>query len=199
MGFSDTFFFLSKGSQFCARPIKPSDKDFMQSGFSELSKRSRYLRFFNSISELSDTQLKYLTEIDGVKHVAWGILDESGEEPIPAGLGRFVRFEDEQDVAEVAITVVDSYQRKGLGLILFATLNIIAAQTGVKTLRYSVLSQNHFAINALKQFGVLNQRNEEQATIMDIGVIPNHQAISDDPTMHRFKVAMKEVEEKMGL
>jgi len=42
------------------------------------------------------------------------IIDESGYEPIPAVTGRFVKLKDEPDTAEVAFTVVDSYQRKGV-------------------------------------------------------------------------------------
>lgn len=195
--FPSHFFFTSEGSRFRVRPIHPSDKDLLQKGFGELSEKSKYLRLFQISNKLSDAQLIYFTEVDGIQHVAWGILDESGEDPIPVGIGRFVKFKDEQDIAEVAITVIDSHQRKGLGRILFATLNFIAGQIGLKKLRYYVSSENRFALNSLKKFTVLNQENDGSLTILDIKVIPNHQWIPDDPIMQRFIVAMKKVEREM--
>jgi RimJ/RimL family protein N-acetyltransferase len=193
------FFLSSGGFRFRVRPINPSDKVLLQRGFNELSERSQYLRFFNLNDKLSDVQLKYFTEVDGIQHVAWGILDESGEESIPVGVGRFVKFKDEQDVAEVAISIVDSYQRKGLGRILFATLNIVAGQIGLEKFRTYVLSKNRFVLNTLKKFGILKQKNEGQITIVDIKVIPNHQAIPDDTETQSFIAAMKKIEKEMGL
>jgi RimJ/RimL family protein N-acetyltransferase len=193
------FFLNSEGFRFRVRPIEPSDKDLLQRGFKELSERSQYLRFFKLNNKLSDVQLKYFTEVDGIQHVAWGILDESGEESIPVGIGRFVKFKDEQDVAEVAISIIDSYQRKGLGQILYATLNIVAGQIGLEKFRTYVLSENRFVLNSLKKFGILNQKNEGPVTIVDIKVIPNHQAIPDETETQNFIAAMKKIEEQLGL
>ncbi|MFT6165660.1 MAG: GNAT superfamily N-acetyltransferase [Vicingaceae bacterium] len=199
MNFPSHFFFTHEDSRFRVRPIRPSDKDLLQRGFSELSERSKYLRLFQINNRLTNTQLKYFTEVDGIQHVAWGILDESGEESMPVGIGRFVKYKDEQDVAEVAITVIDSHQGRGLGILLFVTLNFIAAQRGLKKLRYYVLRENRFAMNSLKKFTILNQKNEGTVTILDISVIPNHKAIKDDVKMQRFIAAMKIVEEEMGM
>lgn len=193
------FFLNSEGFRFRVRPIEPSDKDLLQRGFKELSERSQYLRFFKLNNKLSDVQLKYFTEVDGIQHVAWGILDESGEESIPVGIGRFVKFKDEQDVAEVAISIIDSYQRKGLGQILYATLNIVAGQIGLEKFRTYVLSENRFVLNSLKKFGILNQKNEGPVTIVDLKVIPNHQAIPDETETQNFIATMKKIEEQLGL
>lgn len=199
MDFPSCFFIIAEGSKFCFRPIHPSDKALLQQGFSKLSEKSRYLRFFYTLRRLSNAHLRYLTHVDDDQHVAWGILDESGEEPIPVGLGRFVRLKNEQEVAEIAITVVDSYQRKGLGNLLFATLSIIAAQKGVKVFRYHVHDTNRFVLHVLKQFETLNHKHEDQVTTVDIKVIPNHQAISDHPNMTRFKTSMTRIEKAVGM
>jgi RimJ/RimL family protein N-acetyltransferase len=193
------FFLNSEGFRFRVRPINPSDKVLLQRGFSELSERSQYLRFFNLTHKLSDVQLKFFTEVDGIQHVAWGILDESGEESIPVGVGRFVKFKEEQNVAEVAISIIDSYQRKGLGRILFATLNLIAGQMGLEKFRTYVLRENRYVLNALKKYGVLNQENEGPVTRVDIKVIPNHLAIPASIETQSFIATMKKIEEEMGL
>ncbi len=197
--FPSHFFYTHEGSRFRVRPIHPSDKELLQKGFSELSEKSKYLRLFEINNKLSDVQLHYFTEADGIQHVAWGILDETEEKQVPVGIGRFVKFKEEQDVAEVAITIVDSHQGKGLGRLLFATLNYIAGQIGLKKLRYYLLSENRYALNALKKFNISNQEHEGPLTTLDIEVIPNHLAIPDDLQMQRLKLAMKKVEEELSI
>ena|ERR1051325_10891545 len=71
------FHFVKEEKKFLARPILPLDKALLQKGFSELSERSRYFRFFALQYKLTDNQLKYFTEVDGMNHVAWIILDET--------------------------------------------------------------------------------------------------------------------------
>jgi hypothetical protein len=88
------FHFSLDGSNYYIRPIYTEDKALLQQGFRELSKASKYFRFLNYQRELTSYQLKYLTEVDGVNHVAWGILDVTGSEPVPVGVGRFIRLPD---------------------------------------------------------------------------------------------------------
>jgi GNAT superfamily N-acetyltransferase len=197
--FPSHFFYTSEASRFRVRPIHPSDKGLLQKGFGELSERSKYLRLFEINNKLSDVQLNYFTEVDGIQHVAWGILDESGASPIPVAIGRFVKFKEEQDVAEVAITVIDSHQGKGLGRLLFATLNFIAGTMGLQKLRYYVLGENRFALNALKKFNIISQKNEGTLTTLDIKVIPNHMAIPAGPKTQTFISVMKTIEKEFGI
>lgn len=189
------FHFSSNGLRFHVRPIKPSDKKLFQRGFSELSERSRYLRFFTIDSKLSDYQLNYFTNVDGINHVAWGMLDETGDEPKPVGVGRFVRLKDKPETAEVAITLVDAYQRKGLGRVLFSVVNIVAARIGVKKLRFFVLKENSFFLNFLKHFDFLNQETEGRTILVDTKVIPNHKEITKNPKLESFIAIMKKTEE----
>jgi GNAT superfamily N-acetyltransferase len=192
-----SFHITSGGIVFHFRPIGPSDKELLQDGFSQLTEKSKYLRFFALRKKLSEYQLNYFTEVDGTNSVAWGIADETNEVPKPAGVGRFIRLSDDPDVAEVAITVVDAYQKKGLGRMLFAILNILAAQVGVKTFRYYVLTENTFVLAILKNFDILKQVNEGQVVIVDTQVFSSHEKIPVRPDTQRFIEAMKQVEDEM--
>lgn len=72
------------------RLVLPSDKDFLVHGMEHLSTRSRYYRFFAPKKILSQKDLCYFTEIDGVNHFAIGALrqtQKSGNEGI--GVARF--------------------------------------------------------------------------------------------------------------
>ena len=135
-------FTLKDGTRVLVRPIRPEDKKLLQQGMAQLSEVSRYRRFMRAVTELSDSQLEYLTEIDYVNHMAWGALDLSGPEPRGAGVARYVRDEEDATKAEVAVTVGDAYQGRGLGTLLLGVLAQSAAQHGIHTFIAYVLHEN---------------------------------------------------------
>ena len=65
-------FSLEESCSVLLRPITPNDKARLQNGLELVSAEYRYLRFFAAISQLGQAQLRYLTEVDQVNHVAWG-------------------------------------------------------------------------------------------------------------------------------
>lgn len=89
-------------------------------GMDNFSPESRYQRFLGARADLSASDLRYLTEIDGVDHFAFGALVWPDE---GVGVARFVRFDHEPEIAEPAIAVIDSYQNRGLGRLLFSMLS----------------------------------------------------------------------------
>ena len=118
------FRYPNEQGKFLVRPIVPEDRPILDAAFKELSPQSKYMRFFQSASRLSEYQLEYLTHPDGVNHVAWAILDTTFTPHRGVCAMRFIRLKDESEVAEVAITVIDSYQGQGLSKVAFAVMNI---------------------------------------------------------------------------
>jgi GNAT superfamily N-acetyltransferase len=135
---------LADGTVVFVRPIRPEDAALIRDGFERLSAESRYRRFFGAVTHLTDEVLEYLTNVDGVTHVAFVAgqvtLDLKTERGI--GVARFVRLAADPEVAEAAVTVVDDMQRKGLGRILLTTLADAARERGVKRFRGEVLATN---------------------------------------------------------
>jgi GNAT superfamily N-acetyltransferase len=134
---------LRDGAEVLLRPVRPSDKQLLREGFDKLSPESRYLRFFAPKHELSDDELRYLTEVDGERHFAIGAL-RCGADGVEEGLGvaRFVQLEQEPGAAEAAIAVLDEMQGKGLGSLLFQRLVAAAAERGISRFRCEVLGSN---------------------------------------------------------
>ena len=97
------------------RRIEPDDRDAVQGAFARLSEQSRYQRFMSAINELSESQLRYLTEVDHHDHEALIAFDREGG--LGVGVGRYVRLDDGTS-AEAAVTVVDEWQGRGLGTAL---------------------------------------------------------------------------------
>lgn len=146
---------LRDGSRTWLRPIRPDDGARLQEGLSQLSRRSRYLRFHTVIDTFTDEQLRYLTEVDGVDHCAWVALPVEPEDCDAPGMGvaRYVRLADEPQVAEAAITVLDRFQGRGLGTALLHTLARSAVANGVRMFRNYVLAENTSMISIFKGLG----------------------------------------------
>ena len=138
------------------RPVKPNDKETIQKGMLALSSKSRYFRFFSPILKLSDTQLYDFTEIDQQNHVAWIALAHNEPEQRGLGIARFIRIQNQPEIAEFGVAVIDSYQQRGLGTILLSVLYRMASINGIKILRGYVLADNRIMRNWLDRLGAVS-------------------------------------------
>jgi GNAT superfamily N-acetyltransferase len=109
---------LADGSRVTVRQIGADDRSRLVQGFAQLSIESRRRRFFTPITELSDAELDYLTNVDHHAHEALVAFDLAGGEAI--AVARWVRTAPEE--AEPAILVADAWQRKSLGRQLLGLL-----------------------------------------------------------------------------
>lgn len=182
---------LPDGTPALFRPITPADKERLQEGLEMLSPQSRYLRFFSPVNHLSEEELRFFTEVDQINHVAWGAINASDPEVPGLGVARFVRTHENPDIAEAAITVMDRYQRKGLGTILVALLYLLARDLGVRTLRGTILPENRFLIDWLHSLGGTTEYHEG-AILVDVPVRDPAEPIPDDsPLARKFKETLE--------
>jgi GNAT superfamily N-acetyltransferase len=135
---------LTSGEYIRLRPIRPTDKESLKAAFDELSGPSRHKRFFVAKQMLSDDELRYFTEIDGFDHFALAAIELNENELEGDGLGiaRYIRLESDPACAEVAITVIDRMQGKGVGRILLERLILAAIEGGVARFRFECLAHN---------------------------------------------------------
>jgi GNAT superfamily N-acetyltransferase len=124
-------FELPDGTRVLLRPLRPSDKALLQTGMRKLSNHSVRQRFLGARSSLSVDELRYLTEVDGEDH--WAICAVLERDPtVGIATARFIRLAKGGDEAEIAITVIDEYQRRGLGKRLFRHLVAAATERGIR-------------------------------------------------------------------
>jgi ribosomal protein S18 acetylase RimI-like enzyme len=140
---------LCDGQPVLIRPLLYGDRFELAAGFTELSPRSRGRRFFNAPEQLDADELEYLTNIDYRGHFACAAVLEDGAVPKGVGVARYVRENDDPTVAEVAVTVLDAYQRRGIGTLLTRTLGEVAAQNGIRSFVNYVQWENAAAIELL--------------------------------------------------
>jgi RimJ/RimL family protein N-acetyltransferase len=133
---------LADGTTVALRPLRPGDGDLLAAGFERLSERSRYRRFLAPMPHLTPSMLKFLTSVDGVNHRAWGVIVPEPAGPVGAGVVRWVRSSKDPAVADMAVTVIDDYQGRGIGALLQDVAVLDAFSFGVERFEGVVLGEN---------------------------------------------------------
>lgn len=139
---------LRSGEQVQLRLLRPEDRELLASGFAALSDETRYLRFLVPKMKLTEAELRYLCETDGVRHVAIaaGTLPANPHAPhegvVGLGIARLIVLTDEPGIAEAAVVVRDEWQGRGLGGALFQRVLAAARERDVTHVRCLVLAHN---------------------------------------------------------
>ena len=154
---------LRNGSRIRIRQGHPSDRELLVRGFERLSPESRYRRFLAPMPELNEATVRYLTEIDHHDHEAMIALDEQTGEGI--GVARYVRDADRPDTAEVAVTVIDDWQRLGVGGLLLEVISARAREEGIKTFTALMLATNRKMIVLLKELDPVRVVDREKGVV----------------------------------
>ena len=122
------------------RPLRRADVPLLADGFDRLSGRSRQMRFLTLKKALSPAELRYFTDIDHHDHEALGAMDCTDGRGV--GVARYVRDAKDPQAAEVAVTIVDDWQGRGLGTELLARLSDRARQAGIRRFTGLVAEDN---------------------------------------------------------
>ena len=154
---------LRDGSRVRLRQGHSSDGQLLLRGFERLSPESRYRRFLAAMPALSEEKVRYLTEIDHHDHEAIIALDESSGEGI--GVARYVRDPQRPGVAEVAVTVLDDWQGRGLGTLLLEVLSARAREEGVTTFTALMLATNQGMMDLFEALGPVRIVDREVDTV----------------------------------
>jgi RimJ/RimL family protein N-acetyltransferase len=120
---------LLDGSRVLVRPVRSTDALLLADMFARLSETSRRMRFLGKKEELSAAELRYYANVDHHDHEALIALDPAGGRGV--GVARYVRDADDPRAAEIALTVIDDWQGRGLGTELLGRLSYRARQEGI--------------------------------------------------------------------
>ena len=137
---------LRDGREVLISRLTPTDAPLLADAFERLSAESRRLRFLGPKTSLSSSEIHYLTHVDGHHHEALSAVDPATGRGV--AIARFVRHLDSPDRAEVAITVADDWQGRGLGKLMLNRLVERARQEQIRRFTALVSTDNH-AMQAL--------------------------------------------------
>lgn len=174
---------LKDGVQLQLRAIDPSDKAGLAEGFARLSPDSRRMRFHATKASLSETELRFLTECDGHEHYAIVATcdNDSNGNSMGVGVARLVRTDG--DVAELAITVVDTWQRRGVGGLLLQRIIAAAAERRIGRLRAMIMADNEKMKRLIRRhLSVSASSHENGLLVLDHQLSP--QAVSTGLCLH---------------
>lgn len=177
---------LRDGTRVTLRQVGPGDRERLRSGVHLFSPATLYRRFFAPVTELSESQLDFLTAADQVDHIAWGVLDDDHPEIPGLGVGRCVRIPAEPTVAETAIIVLDAYQGRGIGTLLLAVLDVCAGQQGIRVLRSMVLAENTGFIAHLKSLGAQAHHEADGILCVDLPIYHDAGDAPATPAAQRY-------------
>jgi acetyltransferase len=144
------------------RPIRPDDAELEQAFVQSLSADSRYLRFMNTIRELSPAQLTRMTQIDYDREMAFIALTEHEGEMIEIGVARYAINPDGES-CEFAIVVGDNWQGRGLARRLMGVLIDAARARGLKYMNGDFLAENTRMIKFVSTLGFVISSHPEDS------------------------------------
>lgn len=153
---------LRDGTDAFVLPLQRSDKATLAAEFETLAPESRRRRFLAPVMHLSDTMLEHLVDdVDGIDHVALVLCVETSPDVYdPVALARMVRYADVPDAADLAVTVKDAWQGRGVATALLEVL-MRGRPVGVDRIVTEVLNDNRASLLMLCRLG--------HATVEDLG------------------------------
>ncbi|MBA3261406.1 MAG: GNAT family N-acetyltransferase [Thermoleophilaceae bacterium] len=145
------------------RPIRPDDRDELAAGIHRLSPESRYRRFFTPTSELSSSQLTYLTDVDHRDHEALVAIEPDTGHGL--GVARFVRSVEDKERAEVAVAVADSWQGRGVATALLNRLTERAREEGIRRFSAEILADNRPMLELIDDLGEVSVKHRDHGSV----------------------------------
>lgn len=158
---------VRNGDWFYLRPVLPGDVERTMNGPVEFSSETLYRRF-QSVRKPTKALLEYLFEVDYADHFVW-VMTEGALGPVVAD-ARVVREGHEATTAEVAFTVGDDYQGRGIGTFLMDALVVSANCLEIQRFTARVLSDNYAMRRILDRLGAVWQREDLGVVITDVAV-----------------------------
>lgn len=135
------------GESITIRPIRMTDVAMEAAFVRKLSLQTKHFRFFGGVKELSPAELTRFCEVDGLHSMAFvATLQKDGAET-EIGVGRYAP-NSRADAREMAVTIADDWQHRGLGKLLVNQLVASARDYGVRQL-YSVDLADNSAMREL--------------------------------------------------
>jgi RimJ/RimL family protein N-acetyltransferase len=162
---------LRDGTSVIVRAVRADDRDRIAQAFHALDRESVYTRFFSLKNALSDAELDRIAAMDFVREVMLVATREIAGEEIVIASARYVGLDAR--TAEVAFTVEEDYQGRGLARRLLGHLIEIARECGIERFEADVLPGNAPMLAVFSRAGLpMRQRREGGAVHIELTLTP---------------------------
>lgn len=153
---------LRGGDRIAIRAVRPDDRERLMHAFHALDRKSIYQRFFFLKRELSDEELRQITESDGARVAALVATIGSGDQEVIVGLGQYAR---RGSAAQIAFAVEEDFQGRGIATRLLRRLVRIARDHGVSHFEADVLAENRPMLAVLRHSGLPVEESEADGVV----------------------------------
>ena len=137
---------LAGGPPVRFRHVRPDDEPFVTEAIRTASRETLLHRFFSPIRSVSPSQLRGMLAIDRTNETCIvGVVTTQDITRLICG-ARYVRL-PQPHAAEIALTVHDDFQRRGLGGFLLQLLARRAAADGIRWFEADVMNSNRNMLN----------------------------------------------------
>lgn len=171
---------LPDGTDAFVLPLERTDRAALVAEFETLAPESRRRRFLAPVMHLSDSMLERLVDdVDGIDHVALVLCAETSPDVYdPVALARMVRYDDVPDAADLAVTVKDDWQGRGVATALLEVL-MRNRPAGVDRIVTEVFESNPASLKMLRHLG---RATEEDLGLGVCGVVVELQPLVSGAT-----------------
>ena len=139
---------LRDGSTVRIRVMRPSDESGLRALLTSLSEESRWLRFY---SLQKNSALAAEAHREANLDQSFGLVACSGDQDRVVGHAFYAAIDEER--AEVAFTIANDFQGRGLGTILLCQLADVAAANGIRIFEAEVVAANHAMLHVFRESG----------------------------------------------
>jgi acetyltransferase len=165
---------IRDGSKVRIRAIRSDDARHADAFFQWLSEETKYLRFMYLVKELTPEIMAGVFTQEGLQRVVLVAepADLVGDEPTPAvAIGRYAPSPD-LAACEVAITVGDTWQGRGVGSALLRRLIVLARRAGYRKMLATALTANTKMTRLARAFGFDIDVEPDGVTAMTLRLAP---------------------------
>src|SRR5579885_1888048 len=157
---------LTDGSSILIRAIVPEDRQRLRAHFQRLSPESAYFRFMVHKKRFSEEDLDRFTQLDYVRRFGLAATRRYPDDEHIIGVGMYAASDGQQPhSAEVAFTVEDEFQGRGVGTLLLEHLCRIAHANGIIRLEADVLAGNARMLEVFARSGFNVSRSMENGVV----------------------------------
>ena len=156
---------LADGERIVLRPVLPQDAPLLQDFVRGLSREARHFRFMRGLAELPQGLLERLTRIDYETHQALLAIAVENDEETVVGEARYVE-DDDPASAELAVSIADRWQGKGIASLLIERLARDAAAHGYAHLVGHTLRDNDRMLHIARKAGMAVLNNAGDPTTL---------------------------------
>jgi len=158
-------FKLDNGVEVTVRAIRPEDAEIEQAFVRSLSLKSRHLRFFNAVRELSPQMLETFTHPNYPDSWALIATVRNGASEKEIGVARYAPSKSASG-AEFAVAVADDWQKRGIGTQLMKDLLAVAERAGVPRIEGVVLRQNKGMLALAEDLGFVARQDPDDPAVL---------------------------------